>query len=245
MSVKFAIGNVSGNGLKTVTSWPLRANSFINAECTVMWLLAGMGNIPRILAPSVAYRQAKNIMSICSFHCRYGIMLNGSPNIIFLWAYIRFPSLQLQKEKNVSVKVILWKSYNPEHRTLHSHSCEKLNSNTNIRIQNIYVISFFYGAEGYAICHTYILEMSRIGKRDIRYHIQRKYINKKYRNTVTCKLIQHFLLTPSGNFPRLPRTPQYLATYFLILTIEVPSSKTAKFKEISRNLITESSTLNV
>jgi hypothetical protein len=84
MSVKFGIGHFSGNGLKTVTSWPLWANSFINAECTVMWLLAGMGNIPRILAPSVAYRYDKSVMSIFSFHFRSSIMYNDCPNIIFL-----------------------------------------------------------------------------------------------------------------------------------------------------------------
>jgi hypothetical protein len=84
MSVKFGIGNFSGNGLKTVTSWPLRANSFINAKCTVMWLLAGMGNIPRIFAPSVAYRHDKSIMSVFSFDCRSNIMFNCCPTIISL-----------------------------------------------------------------------------------------------------------------------------------------------------------------
>jgi hypothetical protein len=67
ISVMFWIECFSGNGLKTVTWCPLRASSFISAECTVMWLLAGTGKIPRIFAPSVLQRHDIKIMRKCIF----------------------------------------------------------------------------------------------------------------------------------------------------------------------------------
>lgn len=46
----FGIGVFSGNVLMTVSWCPLRASSRVTAVKTMLWLLAGNGNIPRILA---------------------------------------------------------------------------------------------------------------------------------------------------------------------------------------------------
>lgn len=50
----FGIGVFSGNVLMTVSWCPLRASSRVTAVKTMLWLFAGTGNIPRILALWVA-----------------------------------------------------------------------------------------------------------------------------------------------------------------------------------------------
>jgi len=94
MSVKFWIGDFSGNGLKTVTWCPLRTNSFISVECIVMWLLDAMGKIPRIFTLSVAQRYVIKIMRTFVFQNSVAILYNGHPTGSSLWLYKRFSSLK-------------------------------------------------------------------------------------------------------------------------------------------------------
>ena len=93
-SVKFWIGYFSGNGLKTVIWCPLRASSFNSAECIVMWLLAGMGKIPRMFAPSVLQRHDIKIMRKRIFNNNVRTFYNRSPNVISPWLWRRFSPLK-------------------------------------------------------------------------------------------------------------------------------------------------------
>jgi len=68
MSVKFGIGVFCGKEVMTVTWCRLRASSLVNVERIMLWLLAGIGNTPRIWALCVADNKA-NTSAARMHHC--------------------------------------------------------------------------------------------------------------------------------------------------------------------------------